>query len=282
MLLDQVFTDGAVYDIGLTQDPVVHGWMTNPPLSLEYLSIGAVRQGVDYNFPSDSVNNTESTGVVALPTGFPADNYWVLGTSFSVNDMQLTGYKEYTTLPQTLEIPLPDYLFENVAFDASYENLNWTLSGTSPSDVIQIDMVLLDSDFSLNTTWEVTLSSEATKWSVMELPEPAKTWFDISSMSTNVFYASISVTDWDLFSGFDEVWTGFILGIFPTFEEDTDELLMGEMLYGWQEFLSNLPPQAKGTIASKPISSDAISSPDHDRASLVDQLLGSFSGFRRR
>jgi hypothetical protein len=279
MLENQLFTDGATYDIGLTRDPVGLGWTTTPNTVLSNLSITANRQGVDY-----FISNTQSasaSGSLPFPTGFPVDEYLVFGEADVSAEMLLSSYKSYATLPQTVEVPIPDYSFDAVNFDTTSGILSWTLLGTSSRDLINIDAIgtTVDLDSTVIVDWDIEMSPESTSWQVMDLPSPANTWLDTSSLETSLSNVDLEVIDWDFVSGFDEVWNFFITGgdLFAS---------AGVVLIGEYEFINFQFKDAttdSTTTALKTVSPDASVIPQQlESTSITDRLSRGFSGLRRR
>jgi hypothetical protein len=276
---NQLFTDGATYDIGLTRDPVELGWTTTPNTVLSNLRITANRQGVDYLI---SNNQTASaSGSLPFPTGFPVDEYLVFGEADVSAEMLLSSYKSYATLPQTVEVPIPDYSFDAVNFDSTNRILSWTLSGTSSRDLINMNATVttVDLDSVVIVYWDIAMSPESTSWEVMDLPSPANTWIDTSSLEISLSNADLEVIDWDFVSGFDEVWNFFINGgdLFTA---------TGVVLNGRYDFITTQLKDATTdgtTTALRPTSSDTSVIPQQlESTSITDRLSGGFSGLRRR
>ncbi|MEN8131964.1 MAG: hypothetical protein ABFS45_17635 [Pseudomonadota bacterium] len=199
MLLDQVFSDGATYNIALTQDPVELVWTTSTTTALQFLLVTAERQDVEYDLAVDF--NPGLSGIKSIPIGFPADSYNVSGGVDVSTDMSLSGRIYYTSLPETVEVPIPDYSFDNVNYDANSGILNWTLSGTSPRDFINV--IWAHGAIDVFTDWTVVMSPDRTNWQVMNLPYPANTWLDKFSLEASQS-ASIIVLDSNRESGYDE------------------------------------------------------------------------------
>nr|MDJ0806203.1 hypothetical protein [Gammaproteobacteria bacterium] len=219
MLEDQGYTDGAAYTVNLSQDPVGLGWTTTPETELQYFEALGFRQGVEYYLARESLSQSpSSSGLLPVAMSFPADNYWVGGETDVSTVMSLSTAKAYTTLPQSVDLPIPDYSFSSVTLDGTNQTLSWTLSGTSSRDLISIDSLGYSQDLTTYVEWQIVMPPGSTSLRLMELPAPADAWTSTSLLLGYTFYANLSVMDWDLVDGYDEVWGFFLSG--GDFDED--------------------------------------------------------------
>ena len=208
MLIDQAFVDGATYTMGLTQDPIPLNWTTSPTTDLSSISIVGVRKGVVYDLEDEIVLDPPvSSGSIPFPMDFPLDKYWIYGEADISAQSYVNSTTSYTTLPLNIEVPLPDYRFDSVAYDTVTRTLSWTLSGTTSRDTIGMFLYgEVDPATSIKTEWNVVMAPDRTSWRVMELPAPADSWIDLTSLATNFVSAALEAKDFDVFTGYDEVW----------------------------------------------------------------------------
>ncbi len=226
-LLDQTVTNGATYDIALDTAPVTTGWTTQPATNLNMIEIEAARGGIDYYSVggiAEFFSGLGSSGNMPVATEFPADYYWVFGGAGT----EASGFessKLYNTLPQSVELPIPDYNFSNVVFNDASNTLSWNLSGSTSRDLVNINIeafVIGAGEQFVN--WSVVMSPLGTTWQVMQLPAPANTWIDTATMD-NVVAAQIMAVDFDFLSGMDQTWQFFISG--GSFDKTANQILTG-------------------------------------------------------
>ena len=270
-LLNQTVTDGASYDIALNRTPVVTGWNTQPATTLDWLEITAERSGVVYDLWASDYNNAsalEDSGSILLPTEFPVDNYWV----FAEVDGDASGSasdKRYNTLPQTLELPIPDYSFSNVIFDDVAGEFSWGVSGATPRDVVSIELSGYSPQEEM-ITWSVIMDSSVTTWQVMALPSPADTWLDTTTWQ-NLFDVYVEVVDFDFVVGLDEAWQFFLTG--GSFEHTASQ-----SFYGWADVQGLIGPRA--LAADKQVELKALAA-EPEKASPADRQRAKTGGFSR-
>ena len=270
-LLNQTVTDGASYDIALNRTPVVTGWNTQPATTLNWLEITAERSGVVYDLWSSGNNNysaLEDSGSLLLQTEFPVDNYWVLAEAGN-NTSGSSSDKRYNTLPQTLELPIPDYSFSNVTFDDVAGEISWEVSGTTPRDFVGIALAGYSPQEEL-VTWSVIMDPSVTTWRVMALPSPADTWLDTTAWQ-NLFSAYVEVGDFDFVSGLDETWQFFLTG--GSFEHTASQ-----SFYSWVSVQDLVAPFVLATEKQTQLKALAAKP---EKASPADRQRAKTGGFSR-
>lgn len=266
MLEEQTVNDGDTYTISLNHDPVVVGWTTNPSTELDSLSIIGDRKGVEYQLYSTSYNFTPSaTGSTPIATEFPVDEYWIWAEDVVSSEMTLASGKVYSSLPQTIEVPVPNYNLSSVVYNSNTDTLSWSLSGTSPSDILNIN---LDGMETASVQWSIGLSPGSNSWHVMELPSQISSWVNTDNLGSTFYQGEIEVVDFDFLSGSDETWSFFITG--GDLMSTTSQLLTGRYDFSAQLVGS---PQAQALSATGQQS---------QTKSLSNQISRSLSGLRRR
>jgi len=224
-LLDQTVTEGATYDIALNRTPVTIGWTTQPATNLSYVDIEGYRDRIYYSLadtPEFGGVVLSDSGTLQVPTEFPVDYYWVFGGAED-NVSGIGSEKRYTTLPQSVALPIPDYSFSNVTFNSTTSTLSWTISGSTPRDLISIEMDAF-SELEREIEWSILMAPSATSVQLMELPAPASSWINTTTLD-NVTEASIAVVDVDFVSGIDELWQFLITG--ESFNQTANQILTG-------------------------------------------------------
>jgi len=226
-LLDQTVTDGATYDIALNRIPVTTGWTTQPTTNLAHIDIEGSRGSINYSLAEAESFDTAGlgdSGTLQVLSEFPVDYYWVSGETGTDGDVSgVESDKRYTTLPQSVVLPIPDYSFSNVVFNDATRTLNWSVSGSTSRDLVNIWMEGFD-QMENYVNWSIVMAPSATSWQLMELPAPANTWIDTATLG-NISYANIEVIDVDFVTGIDELWQFFITG--GSFNQTANQILSG-------------------------------------------------------
>jgi len=214
-LLDQTVTDGDTYTIDLNTDGRLPGstQLTTTGDLPDVASISGIRSGVTYQLGSNNEVTSENS-VVLTANEFPSDFFMVsteraLGTNFDAP--RVYASKNYGTLPQSVEVNLPDYNFTDAGYDKSSNTFSWTLTGSSPRDHFDLDFRTGFSELD-RTDWSVFLPSDSSSWKVMPLPAPADTWIDTTKLDEQVFTAALEVIDYDTLTGADEFIEYFATG----------------------------------------------------------------------
>jgi len=221
-LLDQTVTDGATFDIPLNRTPVTTGWTTQPITDLDYVDIEGYRGNVSYSLADTPTFGEPISSTLQVPTEFPVDYYWVMGSAGN-SDSGLVSEKRYSTLPQSIVLSIPDFSFSNVMFNETTGILSWTVSGATPRDVLNIELMAFDQQERM-VEWSINMAPNATSLQLMALPAPANSWINSPTLD-NVSDASIAVIDADFVSGIDELWQFFISG--GSFEQTASQILVG-------------------------------------------------------
>jgi len=203
-LLDQTLTDGASYSIPLGTSPFNLGWSTNPTANLGLLTIQAMRRGVEYLLAMPQMPQA-SSGTLAVAGDFPGDYFTVEAIEYA------SGFERYTnerhdTLPQTVQVNLPDYDLSAFSFDAATGTYSWQVTGSTPTDFVMLSLAVYDDSTQTSTEWNVYLPADATSWRLVELPAPADTWIDVTSRTQLGIYDSVLLCDLDLATSRDELW----------------------------------------------------------------------------
>lgn len=211
-LLDLQVTDGATYTVETTRTPISVSWSTDPAIPLNSLIVGGIRQGVEYNNLASDFSGA-ATGVVEVPTDFPVDRHWVEGVVGNAWGATMrVSRKQYTPLPTTVTLPVPDYDISSLTYDAATHTFAWTVGGTTPRDVV----VLAGSSHPAGSPaaeWSVAMAGGATGFQLPDLPSPIDTWVDLTAFDGEVNTASFVVVDWDNVADFDAAWTLLNAGV---------------------------------------------------------------------
>lgn len=223
-LLDQTIVDGSTYDFTLNRTPVTTGWTTQPATDLYSVTVSGFRRGIWYGLGGESIFSNPSigdSGSLLVPTEFPVDYYWVFA-SVEGDSSGVDITKRYDTLPQSVEVPIPDYSFSDVVFNDANGTLSWTLSGTTSRDLAEVYIEAFEQELPIE--WTIVMAPDATSWQLMELPAPANTWIDTATLD-NVIDVGVEVVDFDFLSGIDDTWQFFISG--GSFLQTATQILTG-------------------------------------------------------
>ena len=211
-LLDQTVPPiGASYDIALNRAPLTLGWTTSPATGVHDMGVFGFRGGVWYLLTAD-MGATATSGALPYAAEFPVDKYYVYGDADtrSSNGAVLSSLTRHDTLPQSVQIPMPDYSVSSVVYTEATKTFSWTVSGSTPRDVVNLDMSGLG-QLERRIEWWVTMPEDATSWQVMDLPAPADEWVDTANILSNIYRIELDVCDLDFVSGRDEL-TQFLIG----------------------------------------------------------------------
>ncbi|MDX1811379.1 MAG: hypothetical protein R3240_05495, partial [Gammaproteobacteria bacterium] len=258
-LLDQTVTEGATFDIPLNRLPVTTGWTAQPATDLSYVDILGFRGGVAYSLadtPDYSSGNNQVSPTLQVPVEFPVDYYAVYG-GVENTSTERGSEKRYTTLPQTVTIPIPDYNFSNVTLNKTSGMLSWNLTGSTAKDVIDIEFVTYG-ELERRTSWSIHISPVSTSLQLMTLPAPANSWFDTTTFN-NLSEADIQVMDFDFVSGIDELWQFFITG------ESVDQAF-NQGFNGWYNLLQQ---NAAQKVQSNTVSQSSVNKRTASNSSLM-------------
>ncbi len=205
-LLDQTVVDGKNYTISLTRSPLNLGWTTNPSTSLESLSILGVRNGRGYSVTDYFSGQAGMSGAMSFANEFPVDYYWVLAVAGSWPETELVSFVRHDTLPQSLEVAMPEYIIDNFLYQADNRTLFWEVTGSSPRDSVSLDLDVSD------VSWSVLMAGDTPSWQVMDLPAPASTWIDTANIMSNADEISVGVCDSNIADNMDQLWQSLISG----------------------------------------------------------------------
>ena len=218
-LLDQTVTNGASYDISLARSPLGLGWTTNPVAPMESLVILGVRSGREYIVSFDASVAQATSGIVPFANEFPVEYYWVLADTDDSATMQLSSLVRYSTLSQSLVIPLSDYSIDSFDYAEATRTFSWGITGSSSRDFVSLSLTNYG-DAESELEWTVLMAENTTSWQVMDLPAPASSWIDTANIMSSVMEVSAESCDWDVANGMDQLWQFFTSGgsIFETFQ----------------------------------------------------------------
>ena len=214
-LLDQTVTEGTSYDISLARSPVNLGWATSPETPMWLLSITGLRSGQEYDLmPFSGVFTDQSTsGTVVIPSEFPVDNYEVIAVGG--NELATTGWislMRYNTLPQSLVVPVSDYIMDSFSYTEATRTFSWGITGSLSRDFVALS--LINADNSGEFTWTVMMDENTSSWQVMDLPAPASGWIEAANITSHGMEVGVSVQvcDWDIVDGMDQLWESLTSG----------------------------------------------------------------------
>lgn len=260
-LLDLQVVDGATYTVETTRTPTSVIWSTDPATPLDSLIVGGTRQGVEYNNLASDFSRA-ATGMVGVPTDFPVDRHWVEGVvGDGMGATIRVSRKQYTPLPTTVTLPVPDYDISSLTYDAATRTFAWTVSGTTPRDVLVVEGSSHPAG-SPAAEWRVAMAGGATGFQLPDLPSPIDTWVDLTAFDGEVNRATFVVVDWDNVADFDAAWALFNAGVDPDGQATV-------LFTGIREVLSGSGP----AIASVRTSTAVVAKPRPDPLAVFKGLL---------
>lgn len=215
-LLDQEITEEQIYTIPMDKDPSELIWRTCPPTAVQGVSLSGIRKGIRYSWTQGWSEVPETVGTLDFPGEFPLDTYQVAAASLGKNtdDTSLSAIKKYETVFRSLTIPMPDFNFGELQFDKQNMIVSWSFSGTMEPDWMAVSFSAYGEQREVPIFWTGMTDGKAGAWSVPDLPDAIRAWFDADTLTDPVLEA----TDMDIYDGTDMYWHAYREGDDPSAE----------------------------------------------------------------
>lgn len=237
--LDNTFANGSNFNIDLSANPVAVTWSSSGPVM--DLSLSANRKGVDFeNLGGYFDYQTPATnGTFQAPGSFPADYWELYGTWFNQQPQQggesrRFAWRRYDSgatpgpLPVSLSLTMPDYVFSTFAFAPTTGTYTWDLTGTANRDVLMLHSHNTMNDpvtqRTIETNWTMVMAPTGSSFTMPTLPANLAAWVD-----TATAYHLIQAIDFNTISGFDSLYSFFVLGNDP--ETAASAMMVGEQMF---------------------------------------------------
>ncbi len=173
-LVDQVFSNGASYTGSSNLTPAPLNWTSTTARNPDFVSMGAVRKGVQYSLGFDTSTVSANAGSFPTANQFPADNFGInaiLGLEANTCGTQ----RRFTTAPTSVDIAFPDYDTTAFTYDAVTGTFAWTVLGNSALDAISISTMF---NATPNVEWNLRTQPTETVMVLPDLPPQVQSWFD--------------------------------------------------------------------------------------------------------
>ena len=211
-LIDQQPTDGDMLSmtIDTAADPLTWS-MTEGDLPM--LFVTGWRDGVPYwgTLPDTDFGN-QDTGDNAFPANFTFDHYWLEAVSWLVLDEGASeGWssqaKRFDGFQAQAAFDLPDYRLSG-SYDSSGHLASWGVAAGEAVDFVRLGMLYVGGSVLplSGVNWSVTLPGDRSQldFDALPLPDAAQGWVDLDQATR--FLLNLSVVDYDITSGLDDVW----------------------------------------------------------------------------
>ncbi|WP_207678574.1 hypothetical protein [Desulfonema magnum] len=216
-LLDQNLSENISYTIPMNMEPFEISWNTQPPVPVRDIIISGVRKGIRYVWGQEGAEVPRTSGILGFPNEFPVDTYQVSASTkkYAPGETSLSTEKKYDSIPQSLNIPMPNFSFENLSYDTRTMTFSWSFSGTMEKDWMTIILHGVGDD-GAPLSWTANMNENATNWTIADLPDDIKSWLNPNTVGES----SVETTDMDIYSGFDMYWHTYIEGNDPDAESE--------------------------------------------------------------
>ena len=207
-ILDQTLEDAATYNGTAALLPTNITWTSIDPVMS--ISVGAIRKGVNYRLLGSWASQISATsGSFSAVNQFPDALLSLMAArEETVNNSYITGSRQYSSLPSDVQIEFTDNDITTFGFDAGTGVFTWTVTGSSPIDIIFISASF---DAATDVDWELIFSSDANgSITLPDLPTEVQAWFnpeDIIADDTGLTLTDIGGVD-----GYDAAMSGYIAG----------------------------------------------------------------------
>ncbi len=207
-ILDQTLVDAATYNGTAALLPTDITWTSSDPVMS--ISVGAIRKGVNYSLLGSWASQiSDTSGSFSAVSQFPDALLSLLAVrEETVNNSYIMGSRQYSSLPSDVQIVFTDNDITAFGFDAGTGVFTWTLTGSSPTDIIIISAAF---DAATDVDWLLMFSPDANgSITLPDLPTDVQAWFnpeDIIEDDTGLTLSDIGGVD-----GYDAALSGYIAG----------------------------------------------------------------------
>lgn len=192
-LTDQILQD--TYTFILYETPYLIPFTSN--IGISRIDIDAIRKEVNFEIGDERYNPAVSSSFISTTDpGQSLVDYYIL------NSMSESGYegwalmKKYESIPDLIQINMPNTSVNNLTYNGA--TASWTLGGTGNRDDVGLEF-----HFGEDTWWGILMDPSIGSWNIntLELPSEISSW-----VSGDINYIVVSIFDYDIATGFDNLW----------------------------------------------------------------------------
>ena len=239
-LFDQELNFDTPYNVPMDRDPAELTWEAAEPIN--GLEVAAMRDGAGISLGyRDRLDG--QFGTINWAGTFPAtDGYVILADAWE-NETGKYSLLRRASVPQSLNIPVLDLSFSNLAYDSDADIFSWQLNGSGEADLVEVE-VWGWGDIAWG--WAAIMDPMHDSWEIPALPGEIADWVDFSDSHGEVGFYTI---DFSVAQGFDHLVALFIEGESPY--EDSSEVLEA-MAWWWPEEMTTTQSRSTALVAEEP------------------------------